>query len=150
MDLKIGDNDTHIQVGNKTYRGNNISIVGNKVTIDGVVQDEDLVAGSGNIINVVVHGNVEAINNESGEVTAHDVHNLTTSSGKVQCKNVTGDVNTSSGDVTCLSVGGDISTSSGEINSEEVNGSITTSSGDVQCKAVGGSVKTRSGDITHR
>jgi hypothetical protein len=150
MEINIGDNDSHIQIGNRSFKGNNVSIVGRTVIIDGVKQD-DLVIKQGHVINVEVHGNVESITSGSGDVIAQNVGNLTTGSGEVKCHTVSGNVRTSSGEIECSDIMGDVETSSGDVSCDAIAGSVTTSSGDVDCDGgVGGSVKTRSGDISHR
>lgn len=101
-------------INGKTYKGNNISINGNKVTIDGVLQTDEL----GTTITVVVQGNCESIESSSGDITVEG-----------SCR----DINTASGDVKVLGdVNGDISTMSGDVDIKgSHSGKIKTMSGDV-------------------
>ena len=101
-----------IVIDGREFKGKNVSIVGGKVTVDGMIQDGELTGD----INVVIHGDVELLNNTSGSVTANNVGNLQTVSGDVNCKDVSGSIKTVSGDVDCGKVGGKINTVSGDVN----------------------------------
>ena len=124
-----------IKLNGKTYRGNSIQISGNKVIIDGVVQDTD---EKEKIINISVEGDIQNL-----EVDYAKDIKIT---GNVRT------VQTSSGDVVIGgSVENNIQTSSGDVEVDgAVGGGIQTSSGDVKCGAVAGNVKTNSGNIRHK
>ena len=70
------------------------------VTVDGVVQKQQI----GHVVNVTITGDVDRIENASGEVLVKG--------------NVTGNVKTVSGDVNCGSVGNDVQTVSGNVTAE--------------------------------
>lgn len=125
-----------ININGKIFYGNNISMSGNKITIDGVVvTDEDIV--NNKTVNITVEGNIESI--EADYVT------------KIDIKGTTGSVKTTSGDVHCGNVAGDVKSTSGDVDIDGyVNGSIQTMSGNVSCGSVGGNIKTMSGNIKHR
>lgn len=114
-------------VNGKTYQGNSISIIDGKVIVDGKVQDEINVPK----IEVTVNGDVGEIHNSSGDVTAQNVGEVTTTSGNVKCKEVSGSVKTTSGDVECGNVSKSVSTTSGDVECGKVRGSATTMSGDI-------------------
>ena len=101
-----------VVIDGKEFSGSNISINGNKVTVDGKVQDGDLIGD----INIVVHGDVNIIENRSGNVTAQNVGEINTGSGDVECAAVSGSIRTGSGDVECGAVSGSIRTGSGDVN----------------------------------
>ncbi|CAL9981956.1 hypothetical protein VPHD479_0246 [Vibrio phage D479] len=96
------------------YKGNNISIQGDKVVVDGVVQTPGLSVGP---INVVVEGDCGQLDCAAGDVVVKG--------------NVTGDVETGSGDVECLNVGGSVRTGSGDVKAKNIAGSVRTGSGDI-------------------
>ena len=97
--------------------GNNLSIAGNKVYVDGKLVT-DLSGIKSNNITVHVYGNV-------GDLKAP---------GDVSVEGDVGSITTASGDVTVSgSVTGDCKSSSGDINVEgRVSGSCTTVSGDIK------------------
>ena len=99
-------------IDGKSFTGNNISINGNKVIVDGVTQDGELVGD----ITVTVHGDVEALENTNGNVKANNVGSVKTTNGKVTCVDVAGDVKTTNGDVNAKSILGKVTTVNGDIN----------------------------------
>jgi len=101
----------HVVVDGREFRGSNISITNGKVTVDGVVQDGDLTGP----INVTIHGDVQSLENNSGNVTAQNVGEISAGSGDIKCGNVSGSVRTGSGDIECGNVGGSIKTGSGDV-----------------------------------
>jgi len=109
VDLQCGG---RIVIDGREFKGRSVQINGNKVVVDGVTQDGELVGE----IHVEVHGNVEALKMGSGDVKAQGVGSIVTGSGDVSCGNVSGSVSTASGDVVCGKVGGSVSTVSGDIS----------------------------------
>lgn len=99
-------------IDGKSFSGSNIQINGNKVTVDGVVQDGELVGD----ITVTVHGDVETLENTNGNVKANNVGSVKTTNGKVTCDDVAGDVKTTNGDVTARKILGKVTTVNGDIN----------------------------------
>lgn len=122
-----------IIVNNTKHIGRSVTIVGNKVIVDG----KDVTPDSKSI-NIVVEGSIDSL-----EV---DYCN------SIQIKGGCGTVKSSSGDVEIGgNANGPITTSSGDVTIKgDVAGDINTSSGDVECGKVSGNVKTMSGDIDHR
>jgi hypothetical protein len=109
MNLKM--NNGKIVIDGREFRGSNVSISNGKVTIDGVIQDGEL---SGTI-NVEVHGDVQVLENQAGNITAHNVGEISTGSGDIKCGYVEGNIRTGSGDVVCGDVNGNIRTGSGDV-----------------------------------
>jgi len=105
-----------VVIDGKEFTGNNIQIRNNKVIVDGKTQDGELVGD----VNVTVHGDVELLENGAGDVTAHNVHELSTGSGDVKCGDVSGSIKTGSGDVVCGKVSGSIRTGSGDVSHRSV------------------------------
>ncbi len=99
-------------IDGKSFTGSNICINGNKVIIDGVTQDGELVGD----INITVNGDVESLENTSGLVTAKNVGSVKTVSGSVNCSDVSGDVRTVSGSVRANKITGKVSTVSGSVS----------------------------------
>ena len=93
------------------YSGNTISINNGRVVIDGAQQDQNLVGP----ISVEVNGDIERLNTSSGNIKAKRVGSINTTSGDIECTDVTGNIKTVSGDIECASVFGGISTISGDI-----------------------------------
>lgn len=109
--MQLNMRNCRINIDGKEFRGNNVSITNGKVTVDGVVQDGELVGD----VNITVHGDVERLENNAGIVKANSVGSVRTQSGDVECGNVTGSVQTMSGDIGCGSIGGSVSTMSGDV-----------------------------------
>lgn len=104
-------NNGRINIDGRSFTGRNISISNGKVTIDGIVQDGELVGD----INITVEGDIEKLENATGLVKANNVGSISTLSGDVECGNVSGSVSTMSGDVDCGTIGGNVKTMSGDI-----------------------------------
>lgn len=94
-----------------TFEGKKVSINDTEVHVDGVKQD-NIIDGH---IKVIVHGDVESIATNDGDVEAEDVANVTTDSGDVKCGDIAGNVTTRSGDVKCGDVEGNVTTTKGDI-----------------------------------
>jgi len=99
-------------IDGKTFTGSNIQISGNKVIVDGVTQDGELVGD----INITVDGNVDSIQNTNGIVKALNVNSVKTTNGDVTCSDVFGDVSTTNGDVSASKILGKVTTVNGDIN----------------------------------
>jgi hypothetical protein len=111
MNINMSGNGS-VTIDGKSFKGNNIKIVNGKVIVDGKTQDGELVGD----INVTVHGDVELLENGSGNVTAQNIGEANTGSGDIDCGSVSGSIRTGSGDVTCGKVGGSIRTGSGDVS----------------------------------
>jgi hypothetical protein len=111
MNINMSSNNSVVLIGGKKYEGKNIQINGDQVIIDGKTQEDSLVGN----INVVVHGNIESLEHNSGNITAENIETLNTISGDVECGNVSGNIKTVSGDVECGNVSGNVKTVSGDI-----------------------------------
>lgn len=113
--------------------GNNISVIGNKVYVDGKLI-EDLDGIKSNNITIKVYGNVGHIDAPGDVSVEGNVDKVITGSGDIKVNgNVTGECKSSSGDITV---------------SGNVDGPCTTSSGDITAKSINGSCKSMSGDIS--
>ena len=114
MDKKMNINmsgNGRVIVDGREFNGSNVSINNGQVTVDGVVQNGEL---SGPI-SVTVCGDVQVLENHSGNVTANNVGEISTGSGDVKCAAVGGSNRTGSGDVECGAVSGSIRTGSGDV-----------------------------------
>ncbi len=121
-----------ITINGKSYVGKSVTIVNGKVIVNG----NEVTPEDSKTITINVEGDIDELNVDACEkiTVKGNVKNIQTSSGDIDCGNVTGGIQTSSGDIECGDVGG----------------SIQTSSGDVKCGTVGGNVRTNSGDIKHK
>jgi hypothetical protein len=111
--MKISMKDSKVTIDGRDFNGSNVTIINGRVTVDGVVQDGTL---SGNV-SVVVHGDVDRLENASGTVKANNVGSIATKNGDIECGDVNGSVQTMSGDVSCGKIGGSVSTMSGDVTS---------------------------------
>jgi hypothetical protein len=120
---------SNIIINGVRYTGNNIVVKDNKVVIDGVET-----RSYANAVTITVEGDVEELHVDCCDslIVNGNVNNLTTQSGDVECRDVTGNLNLTSGDVECGNVGGSIQTVSGDIKCENVGGSVHTTSGDIK------------------
>ena len=102
-----------IKINNKIYKGQLITISGNKVIIDGNDVTPELTD-----INIIVEGNIESIKADTCNTISvtGSVGSISTMSGDVEIDgNISGSISTMSGNVDCNNVGGNISTMSGDI-----------------------------------
>lgn len=110
-----------ITINGQVYEGNNISIIGGQVTIDGKVQTTKSplngivrIEVTGNLnnlttdANVTVMGNTTGTVNAGGSVSAGNIFDGgVTAGGSVTYEDVAGDV-TAGGSVQCQNIGGDV------------------------------------------
>ena len=102
-----------IKINNKVYKGQSITIINNKIIVDG----NDVTPDSKDI-NIIVEGNIESIKADTcNTITVNgSTNSISTKSGDVEVSgNVSGSISTMSGDVNCETVEGNISTMSGDI-----------------------------------
>ena len=102
-----------VTIDGRDFVGRDISINGDgEVIVDGVTQAGTLVGD----ISVVVHGDVESISNDRGDIkVSGSAGAVKTVSGDVECGDVSGSVQTVSGDVGCGVVHGSVKTVSGDV-----------------------------------
>lgn len=111
MKISLGGKST-VTIDGKTFSGSSISISGNKVIVDGVTQEGELVGD----INVTVNGDCQSVENSNGTVEVKgSAGSVRTSNGRITCGNVGGDVTSSNGTITCGAVTGNVRTSNGNI-----------------------------------
>lgn len=118
VDMKSNSN---ITVNGKTYRGKNISIVNNKVIIDGVEQTS---APTERVLNVTIQGDADVVEANSVTIYGH----------------VKGDVNANSFKCTG-DVGGSVDANSVECEGD-IKGDVDSQS--IRCANIGGSVDSMS------
>ncbi len=109
--MNISMNNGRVVIDGKEFQGSNVIIQNGKVVVDGKTQDCELVGD----VNVVVHGDVQTLENHTGNVTAQNVGEVSTGSGDVRCGSVSGSIRTGSGDIFCGKVSGNIRTGSGDV-----------------------------------
>ena len=118
LNILRGKGNGTVSVNGQTYSGNNVSIINNRVWIDGVEQTDNTLPSTG-IIQVTVNGDVEKVETLSGDITVTgNTGAVSTSSGDVEIEgSAQGSVTTMSGDVRVRgSIGGSVSTMSGDIS----------------------------------
>ena len=107
-----------VTINGKNYGNVNgtVSINNNKITVGGV-DIEDLQQLDCKEINIIIHGNVDVLEVENGELTINgSVKSLDSRNGNVQCWNVDGNVETRNGNVQCGAVQGSVKTRNGSIS----------------------------------
>ena len=105
-----------VVINGKKYSGNSVSVMDNKVFIDGKRVDQ---SDDEKVINIVVEGNINSL-----EVDSCEKLEVTGNCGNVASKNgniringdVSGDVTNKNGDIDCFNVGGDVSTKNGDVH----------------------------------
>jgi hypothetical protein len=121
-----------IQINNNDYIGRSIVIRDNKIIIDG--RDVTSELGDTKEINISVSGNLESLDVDYAnkiEITG-DVGKVSSGSGDINCRNITGGARSGSGDIECESIEGDVQTGSGDVKAETITGSVKTGSGDIK------------------
>ena len=113
-------------INNKGYVGSSITVINNKVFVDGVDVTPDA-----KTIDINVQGDLQTLTVDACNIVNVEgsVGSLQTTSGGVSCGNVETFVQTTSGDVECREVKGYVKTVSGDIHAETILGSVTTVSG---------------------
>lgn len=103
-----------ININNSSYEGKNISIINNKVYIDGKLVD---IKDNIKEINIIVEGDLNTLESGSGNVIVKgNAESVSTGSGNVRVDGlIKGDVKTGSGNVNCSNVNGNVKTGSGDI-----------------------------------
>lgn len=110
--MKIKTGGSSVTINGQTFAGRTISIIGDRIVIDGIESGDSLVGP----ISVVVNGSAESVETTSGNVeVTGSVGRIKTMSGDVHCADVSGDVGTMSGDVICQKIVGNAKTMSGDI-----------------------------------
>ncbi len=107
-----------ITINGKTYQGNNISVINNKVFIDGQDQTPD-----SKTINISIEGNVETLKVDVCDkvVINGNVGSASSVSGDIDIQgDVLGGVTSVSGDIKCGTIGGSVSTVSGDIKNKKL------------------------------
>jgi len=113
MKIHLGGQRGRVTIDGRDFEGRNITINGDKVVVDGEVQDGSLVGP----VYVTVQGDAESVETTSGNVRVDgSCREVKSSSGDIICHDVAGDVRTMSGDVEVSgSIGGSASTMSGDV-----------------------------------
>lgn len=86
-----------------SVKGNNISVINNKVIVDGVTLED----GLSGIIEVKFEGGLASLNTDSSATIHGNVHGNVYAGGSVECEDVGKNVN-AGGSVNCGNVIGDV------------------------------------------
>ena len=94
-----------VTINGVTYSGDNVSIVGGRIIVEGKEQSQQIV---NHLINVQVNGDVHEVNSVSGDISINgSVGSVSSVSGDVNVRGgVTGSVSTVSGDSIDSATGG--------------------------------------------
>ena len=106
--------DVTVQINGVTYSGNNISIKGDKVAVDGKTKIELKEKN----ITINISSAVEELQANCKSIVAWPGSSI-------------GSIRTVSGDVSCIDVSRDINTISGDVKCKKINGTVNTISGDI-------------------
>lgn len=119
MNFFDSKSNNKVSINGKTYIGNNVTMKGNKIYVDGVEQHKDE-----KVINIIINGDLNLTNLEGVIIS-----NITVKG------NVIGSIKTTSGDINCISVNGSVVTVSGDVKVlGDILGSVSTVSGDIKRK----------------
>lgn len=103
-----------ININGKVYSGNNVSVVNNKVIIDGKRVDDE----NSKEIKISVEGNIQSLDVEYCDeikITG-ECESVVSKNGNIQVKgNVKGDVTSKNGNIICRDVEGSVETKNGNI-----------------------------------
>jgi hypothetical protein len=122
LNLIFGTTMGSVKVNGQTFEGDNISISGNKVYIDGKLVNEGDSSDKSGIKIIVQSGTFNKIqSDESLNISGKVIGNIK-ALGSVNCDDVQGHI-TSRGSVNCDDVYGDIS-AKGSVNCDDVHGTI--------------------------
>lgn len=118
-----------IRINGVTYSGSSVTVINNRVIIDGKDQTPDAKE-----ITITVQGDINdlSVDYAKSVTVTGNVNRLKTTSGDVECGDVKGDVITTSGDIECKNITGNVQSTSGDIDAENIGGSIKTLSGDIK------------------
>lgn len=121
---------TEIIINGMSFFGSKLKITSSSIYVNGKRVLDTL---NSHKINIEVNGNLESLDvHTCNSITVNgNTKNIKTSSGDVECDNVTGNVQTTSGDITCKNVAGDVKTTSGDIEANKIKGKCSTVSGDI-------------------
>lgn len=110
-EAKMKNSSSTIIINGKQYTGGSVVITGSgNIVING--KTVNTVVGD---IVMTINGDVDVIETTAGNVKAKNVGSIKSTSGDINCENITGDVKTVSGNVRADSISGGVSTISGAI-----------------------------------
>lgn len=125
-------------VNGKKYSGNNVSIINDKVYIDGKLMTDDesskstkieITIEAGTTINKIeVDGDLEVKGSISGDVSAQ---------GSVKCNDIGGN-DSSGGSITCDDIGGNAN-AGGSVKCDDISGNVNAG-GSIHCKNMKGNI----------
>jgi hypothetical protein len=106
-----------VTINGKTYKGNNVSMINNKVFIDGkeVTGDDS----DSKVINIKIEGNIETLSIDSCDKldVIGDCGVVNSKNGNISISgNVNGDVTNKNGNISCGNVSGDVDNKNGNIS----------------------------------
>lgn len=114
--FNFGQSRGTVMINGVSYAGNNISVVGNKVIIDGKEQTGS--TGDDKIVNITVNGDIHElkVGNAADVIVTGNCEIVSVQNGNVAITGyVGGDVNNVNGDIRCGSVHGSVKTVNGDI-----------------------------------
>ena len=105
-----------VQINGQTFSGGDVSVIGNKVIIDGKEVNYD--KASSGTLNIIVQGNCGDITSENGNITVNqNTNNVESKNGTINVKG---------------SVGGSVENKNGNIKVQgNVQGNCTTKNGNI-------------------
>lgn len=124
-----GSNESQITINGKTFRGNNVSVVNGKVTVDG----KEMEMPDAKNIHIFIEGDVGTLNIDCGDVqVSGDVAYLTSQQGDVKVGgDVKGTATLNMGDLECTDVFADVSVDMGNVKASTIHGSVKTKMGNI-------------------
>jgi len=110
----------------------NISVNGKEFFGDSVELDDQFVTVHTTDTKPSKHNKMFVGNQQELEIIIHgNVNEVTTNSGNVKCHDVLGNVTVDAGNVKCDNVGGNIKVDAGNINAKKIRGNVKTDIGNI-------------------
>lgn len=111
-----------MQVNGRTFHGNNISMVGGRIIVDGKDVTDQTGVDMSTVLEIKVQGDVKNVSSDQSITITGNVTESVTAQGSVSCGDVGGDVK-ASGSVSCDEVGGNVE-AGGSVSCDDVYGSV--------------------------
>lgn len=122
-------NSSSITVNGRTFKGNNVSIVNGKITVDGKEVDMP----EEKQIHIRIDGDIGSLNLDCGEIeVSGDVGNLVSRCGNVTVGgDVKGEATLNMGDLECENVFADVQVDMGNVKASTIHGAVSTKMGNI-------------------
>jgi hypothetical protein len=112
-----------INISGRSFSGNNITIINDRIYVDGKDITDDAGEGAKGIVKIEITGDVKLVNCDRSVSIKGNVNGDVKSGGSLNCDNITGNAE-SNGSMNAGNIGGN-ARSGGSMNCGKVSGSVT-------------------------